>query len=524
MLPSTDHARQAPPSLSATTATTTSQTTDVRPPTPVKKASGLTFAVATVCARPKALGPERSVGALEDDDDEDDDDDDEGQGASDEEEEDNDEGDNDGDDDDDDDEAEDDEDDEEESEGEGKGLDVLAEEEDDDEQGYEEDDEGEGSDGYNVGERDGERYRFRRTDLFGHDSDDDDSTGGASDSDQAFDETASIRTKTSGRGSIFSNFSGLAPLDGGAFGEGEEGEDMSSTYRPGSLQHRRSSSLRNRGSWHRHSPSLPPIQAADPADLLALEAQTPTQSTSSPAPAPPPRRRPLFSFIRGRRGGAAPRSPHHAPRLLSNGVAAFSPGLPRMQEGLAHPPPEPEPEPICRDDFLPTHLKSERGKEKQREAELRELMSSTDGGGGGAPSGVGRNGKCSRHRSPPPSSSGRDRSQDASRIKSRTKRGTKPAKYTALDDLSGTLRPKPSLQLHASDSGIRTTPPVTRKTTRRRSDNHGTLRPRLTGHTAATAVFLSEADVLAPPIVRIRSRPIPTPRPRSWDGDDGGFV
>lgn len=195
-----------------------------------------------------------------------------------------------------------------------------------------------------------------------------------------------------------------------------------------------------------------------------------------------------------------------------------------MQEGLAHPPPEPEPEPICRDDFLPTHLKSERGKEKQREAELRELMSSTDGGGGGAPSGVGRNGKCSRHRSPPPSSSGRDRSQDASRIKSRTKRGTKPAKYTALDDLSGTLRPKPSLQLHASDSGIRTTPPVTRKTTRRRSDNHGTLRPRLTGHTAATAVFLSEADVLAPPIVRIRSRPIPTPRPRSWDGDDGGFV
>jgi hypothetical protein len=474
---------------------------EARPPTPTRKVSGLTFAVTAVCARPKALGPEKAVGTLDEDEEAELEDD--GAGS-----------DND-DDDDDDDEEDDDEDD---------GLDAVDEEEAD---GYEEDDEGEGSDDLELGEREGARYRYRREALFGQDSDDDSASVGSEE-----DETASIRTKTSGRGSVISNFSGFSVL-----APNEDGEDLSSTYRQGSLQHRRSSSLRGRTAWTRHSPTLPPIDAAaaDSASPLAL----PVAATADAAPK---RRRQLFSFIRRRDGGKIPAySPHNAPRLLANGVTGLGAQPARVSETggtLSDLPSADEPpEHPCRDDFLPSHLKSEEGKQKEREAELRELLSSTDGGGAGDEK---RHGRCSRHRSPPPSSSGRDRSRDRSPApasrrlkKARSRKVPIPASFGALDRplldayASDTLRPT-APQMHVSDSGARPTSSPAGSKARRRSYNHGSAcRPKVGGK-ATPPVFLSEAETAGSPgLLRIKSRPIPTPSRRMvddhWDGDDGGF-
>ncbi|CED84195.1 Armadillo-like helical [Phaffia rhodozyma] len=339
---------------------------------PVKKPQ-LTFAVATTSARPAMLAKESKelMKSLQDSGDEDDDPDEEGDEDEDEDE---DEEDDEDDDDDDDDDEEDIEDDEEDEDEDGK------EEEDEVEQvdgfdvegdGYEEDDEGEGlQDDEGISAPIGRKYRFKRESLFGQsDSEDDELL-----------EDEQVGTLRSSRPT-----GGFPPDSYRQIDQSRDQQSGTPKLQQGwvetTLKKRRSSLL-----------TLHPNNASELAFSVS-RAESSIPSSHRGDSTCQQFQTPVLSFIttgRNRRSAYSPRR--------GGFKGGYSPGLKKRNTSVASSPRTR----VDRDDFLPSHLKSEKGKEKERMAERkgREVATSSRSGTEG---GSGTAGRCSRHRSPPPS-------------------------------------------------------------------------------------------------------------------------
>ncbi|KAL7409649.1 hypothetical protein BDY24DRAFT_402536 [Mrakia frigida] len=259
----------------------------------------------------------------------------------------------------------------------------------------------------------------------------------------------------------------------------DSSETVSKMLAETSLRHRRSASLKRRSASA--APSGPP----PPVPPLPSTSTLPQPSSSAAAPKLFSARRTHFPtpLVLRQDHSAFPRSP--VPKSIVRG-GGYSPRVKkgtRMAAGVQAL--DATRARLGRDDFLPTHLKSEEGKERERERE-RERDSTTDHGGGVS------SGKCSRHRSPPPSSSGRDKMKAHGERRSRSAvaggEGSRAAsssrtRRTSTDVGRVTLPPPPSPILKR-DSTF----------TSAASSSRGV--PTTTGE--LTPVFLSDAEGLIP--------------------------
>ena len=336
---------------------------------PAKKVSNLTFAVATVCARPEAMGaapgPDRRLHEPDSDED--------GSMTSDR------------------DDAEQDEDEDEDEN-----------QDDADSAGYLEDSEGETTDSDGSDEEGDEndleaspaerrRYRYKRHSMFGESDSDEDNP----DSD-ALAEDGEGSWKPGQRDSV------LSDLSLGAGPEPVEPTRKPSLSRSASmLRHRRSLSLKSRGPkkiTFGPAPALPTSTAAAP---LTNGGSPPSRAVSTTSrrthfPTPLILRQDHSAFPRSPVPPSTVRGGGYSPRVrkgsrIAAGLGALSSGGERSARAA-----------LGRDDFLPTHLKSEEGKNREREYD-----STTDHGAA--------SGRCSRHRSPPPNSAGKDKMREHSR-------------------------------------------------------------------------------------------------------------